>query len=53
MHPASFGITTNHGMTPPADFEAMLDFESRDAITARSMHHLPDPNRGRSQLTFA
>lgn len=53
MHPAGFGITTNHGMTPPADFQSMLDLESREAFAACRMHHLPDPNRCRPKLTFA
>ena len=53
MHPPGFGKTTNHGMTPPADFKSMLDLESREAFAARRMHHLPDPNRHRPKLAFS
>ncbi len=53
MHSAGFWITTNHGMTPPADFKSLLDLESRQAFTPRRICHLPNPNRGRPQFTFA
>jgi hypothetical protein len=29
MHPPGFGIATDHGMTPLADFKSMLDLETR------------------------
>ncbi len=52
MHPSGFRKTTNHRMMPPTDFEAMLDLESREAFTARSMYHLSYPYRRRTKFTF-
>ena len=53
MHPAGFGKTANHGMTPLADFKSMPDLESREAFAASRMRHLLNPYRRRSKLTLA